>query len=127
MGAFLWLSETVTGKKVYTLLLNVDFLPVIGKVEWPVFIEWLFHMVISWAIGILYAWLILYCCLDDHLHKWLLSLGFAALAAATYFPLTLHAEKETSSVHDWTALLLWLAGHVVYAALLKKADDYNSL
>ncbi|KHE73269.1 hypothetical protein [Halobacillus sp. BBL2006] len=122
LGMYMWYVELVTGKKIYTLLMNVDFIPVIGNIDWPVVMEWLFHMVISWAIGILYAYVFMHKRLrDTNRNRWLLSIGLTAGAAITYVPLTLLAIKETPALTDEIAILYWLIGHILYAITLKKS------
>lgn len=60
LGLYMWFIEKITGDKVYTLLMNVDFIPWFGSIDWPVLMEWFFHMIISWVIGLVYAWLFMY-------------------------------------------------------------------
>jgi hypothetical protein len=122
LGMYMWYVELVTGKKIYTLLMNVDFIPVIGNIEWPIIMEWFFHMVISWAIGVLYAYVFMHRRLrDTNRNRWLLSIGLTAGAATTYVPLTILAIKATPSLTDEIAILYWLIGHVLYAITLKKS------
>ncbi|MCA0969617.1 hypothetical protein LCM20_03295 [Halobacillus litoralis] len=121
LGLFLWFVEMATGRKVYTLLMNVDFIPVIGDIEWPVYMEWLFHMIISWIIGILYVYILKHWIQDTRRNQWGLSILLTAFASTTYVPLTILAIKETPSLTDGVAILYWLIGHVLYAITLKKA------
>ncbi|MBH0228767.1 hypothetical protein [Halobacillus yeomjeoni] len=121
LGMYMWFVELVTGKKVYTLLMNVDFIPVIGGIEWPVIIEWFFHMIISWVIGIIYVLAFTRGFLKETSRNlWLLSIGLTAFAATTYVPLTLLAIKETPAVTDVEAVIYWLVGHALYAITLRK-------
>ncbi|MCA1011309.1 hypothetical protein [Halobacillus halophilus] len=119
LGFYMWLVELVTGKKVYTLLMNVDFIPVIGSIEWPAAIEWLFHLIISWIIGVLYVYAFRRILKDSRRNRWFLALILSAFAATSYVPLTLLAIKETPALTDGAAILYWLIGHVLYAVVLK--------
>ncbi|SFG00399.1 hypothetical protein SAMN05216353_11816 [Halobacillus alkaliphilus] len=119
LGFYMWLVELVTGEKVYTLLMNVDFIPVIGSIEWPVAIEWLFHLIISWIIGVLYVYAFRRVLKDTKGNRWSLALILSAFAATSYVPLTLLAIKETPALTDGAAILYWLIGHVLYAVVLK--------
>ncbi|WP_226576885.1 hypothetical protein [Halobacillus litoralis] len=123
LGLYMWFVEKMTGEKVYTLLMNVDFIPVIGSIDWPVIIEWLFHMIISWAIGIFYAYVFMYRLKATNRRRWLAAILLTAGAATTYVPLTLLAIKETPPVTDGTAITYWLIGHVLYAVTLKRSYD----
>ncbi|ARI78049.1 hypothetical protein [Halobacillus mangrovi] len=122
LGMYMWYVELVTGKKIYTLLMNVDFIPVIGSIDWPVVMEWLFHMVISWVIGILFAYVFMRKRLKPtNRNQWLLAIILSVVAATTYVPLTILAIKETPALTDGIAILYWLVGHALYAITLKKS------
>ncbi len=121
LGLYMWFVEMATGKKIYTLLMNVDFIPVIGGVDWPVYMEWLFHMIISWIIGVLYVYALKNWISDTIRNQWRLSIFLTAGASTTYVPLTLLAIKETPDLTDGVAITYWLVGHVLYAITLKKS------
>ena len=57
LGILLKWIQAVTGEQVYTLLLNVDFLPLIGKADWSEPVEFAFHLAISLLISIAYVYL----------------------------------------------------------------------
>ncbi|WP_173916969.1 hypothetical protein [Halobacillus sp. Marseille-Q1614] len=119
LGFYMWIIESLTEIKIYTLLMNVDFIPVIGDIDWPVFIEWLFHMIISWGIGIFYCFLLRNRQTNTVRLQWMAAYVLSAIAASTYFPLTILAIKETPSVTNIAAISFWLAGHILYATILK--------
>lgn len=56
---FKWIEKT-SGIKVYTLLLNIDFIPVINQVKFPEAIEFSFHMIVSTVLTIILYWLFQY-------------------------------------------------------------------
>lgn len=118
LGFLLKIIEACTGVLVYTLLLNIDFIPVIGSYKWPEFMEFTFHVIISLIIGVVYS-IISY----RYLHKrkvaqlifsYLLTLPTVFL----YFPLTYLAEKPTPPLMDLVAIAYWTLGHIVYATVL---------
>ncbi|XXM73380.1 hypothetical protein ACQ0QQ_05670 [Lysinibacillus sphaericus] len=115
LGLLLKLLQAVTGIKVYILLLNVDFLPYIGSIHWPEWIEFIFHLIVSCLIGIIFVFII-------HRFKlagmslWITSFVLTLPAFLLYFPLSSLAIKDVPSPHDATAILLWLFGHLVYGA-----------
>lgn len=123
LGLYMWFVEQITDKKVYTLLMNVDFIPVIGEIDWPVVLDWLFHMIISWIIGVLFAYAFMYRLKNTNRFRWLLASLLTAIAATTYVPLTILAIKETPALTDEVAILYWLIGHVLYAITLKRSYD----
>lgn len=57
LGLLLKWIQSVTGEQVYTLLLNVDFIPLIGDVPWSEITEFIFHMSISLIIGVVFVYL----------------------------------------------------------------------
>ncbi|MBM7703365.1 hypothetical protein [Metabacillus iocasae] len=118
LGLFLKWIETITGKKVYTLLLNIDFIPVIGAVTWPESIEFFFHLLIAFIIGILFVYAAKK--FTTQSWKWLLVIS-TILTLPTiplYFPLTILAIKETPALNDFMAILYWTIGHLLFALTL---------
>lgn len=117
LGLSLKLAETFTGIKVYTLLLNVDFIPIIGDVAWSEPIEFFFHLWIAWLIAGVYAFLL------EHItffkqQRWLSALLLTLPTIPLYFPLTLLAQKETPSPTDGMAFFIWTAAHLLYMLTL---------
>jgi hypothetical protein len=115
LGLLLKLLQTVTGIKVYTLLLNVDFIPYVGIIHWPEWIEFIFHLLVSCLIGIVYVMLINLFKLKG-ISVWLVSLALTLPAFFLYFPLSSLAIKDVPAPHNVTAILLWLFGHLIYGA-----------
>ncbi|KUP07662.1 hypothetical protein Q73_04835 [Bacillus coahuilensis m2-6] len=115
LGFFLKGIEYLTGVKVYTLLLNVDFIPIIGDIQWPEFIEFFFHCIISFLIGILYLYII-----EKSSNKWFgehplfTSFLITLPTIPLYFPLVLLAEKTVPPLWDIVAFTYWGLGHIVY-------------
>lgn len=109
--------ETVTGAKVYTLLLNVDYIPFFKNYTYPESIEVLFHLIIS---VILTACLFL---LFEKLRmtsrksiiKYAIFINFAI--GLFIYPTTRFSER-TPEITDFTSLFYWLFGHFVYGYLL---------
>ncbi|MFE0623184.1 hypothetical protein ACFW1J_17400 [Priestia aryabhattai] len=118
LGLCLKWIEWLTGKQVYTLLLNVDFIPIIGPIQWPEWVEFVFHLLIAVAIGIVFVYIVgklnnmsirkIVLC------SFLLTLPTIPL----YFPLTLLALKPTPAADDAVAIFYWSAGHLIFAAAL---------
>ncbi|WP_101843462.1 hypothetical protein [Halobacillus sp. Marseille-P3879] len=121
LGIYMWFAELITGKRVYTLLMNVDFIPFLGEVNWPVFVEWLFHLVVSWAAGILFCYLFMKKIKITMMRQWIAAFVLSGAAALSYFPLTVLAMKQTPSLTDGEAIALWAVGHMIYAIVLKSS------
>lgn len=127
LGLFLKLSQQVTGHRVYTLLLNIDF---IYSKPLPEFIEFLLHLLISVIIGIVFASICGLKELVEYKDRFMLSLVLTAPTFFLYFPLTILAIKNTPSVTDSSSIILWVLGHLLYALILpirfKKSGLRNS-
>lgn len=113
LGFFLKAVEANGGPLVYTLLLNVDFIPMIGSVKWPEWIEFFFHLIVSFFLAAGFYFL----CSKG---KKPFSAAFLVTTPAIflYFPLAALAQKPVPSLTDLEAILWWTAGHALYAAVL---------
>ncbi|GAB6928963.1 hypothetical protein JCM10914A_29460 [Paenibacillus sp. JCM 10914] len=116
LGLFLKLIENITSLKVYTLLLNIDYIPVLNELKLSEFIDFVLHLVISillsialalflkwrrWSRGRSLTWVCLVC----------LAVGLLL------YPTTVLSER-TPDLSDLTALLFWLSGHLLYGIAL---------
>ncbi|MBM7603476.1 putative membrane protein YagU involved in acid resistance [Metabacillus crassostreae] len=115
LGLFLKSSQMITGHKVYTLLLNIDFL---YNKPLPEMIEFVLHLLISVIIGIVYISICDFKGLVRFKEKFILSLILTAPTFLLYFPLTILAIKNTPSVSNISAISLWVIGHLLYALIL---------
>lgn len=114
---FFKIIESLRGAKVYTLILNVDYIPFFKNYTYPESIEVLFHLIIS---VILTACLFL---LFDKLRmtsrknmfKYTI---FINLAIGLFIYPTTMLSNRTPEITDLTALFYWLLGHVIYGYLL---------
>lgn len=118
LGLLLKWIQSVTGEQVYTLLLNVDFIPLIGDVQWSEITEFIFHLLISLVIGVVYVYLA-----KRRTYPFgqlvLISLFLSVPFPFLYFLLSwLAVEAEVPAATDWGAFLYWLFGHLTYALLL---------
>ncbi|MCA1053365.1 hypothetical protein LCM10_00100 [Rossellomorea aquimaris] len=117
LGLVLKFLQALTGIKVYVLLLNVDFIPYFGDVHWSEWAEFLFHLVVSTILGILFVFLIRIFRLSGRA-IWLTASVLTFPAFLLYFPLSLLAIKEVPDVFDPGGITLWFIGHVIYGATL---------
>lgn len=104
--------EWLTGDKVYTLLLNVDYFPILKNYTFPEWIEISFHLVVSFALAFIYAWL---------WKRWnkpfLYTVLTALLIGLIIYPTTGFSDR-TPEVTDLSALAWWQTGHLLYGWLV---------
>ncbi|RNF40717.1 hypothetical protein [Planococcus salinus] len=118
LGILLKWIEYMTGERVYTLLLNVDFIPFIGAVDWSEPVAFAFHLIISLAIGIAYVYIAKR---RNYAfgHLVLLSLGFCFPLFLLYFPLSaLAIRDDIPQMTNVSAYLYWVFAHLTFALAL---------
>lgn len=119
LGLILKFIEHLTGVGVYTLLLNVDFIPIIGTIQWTEPVEFLFHVIISIIIAFIFVKLIYYFQLGTSFSKLLLlSFVLSLPTFGLYFILSELAIKEVPLWNDWIAFTYWSIGHLIYVWVL---------
>lgn len=112
LGLLLKAIEQWSGSKVYTLLLNVDFIPWLPGAL-PEWLEFAMHLIVAVPLGWACAYLA-----GRYGHP--LRLGAVlglAVAALTWAPLTTLSER-TPDTADLGALGWWLAAHLIYGLAL---------
>jgi hypothetical protein len=117
-GIFFKVIEYFTNIKVYTLLLNIDFIPIVGLIQWPEIIEFLFHLTISWGVAFVFIYFVDKRNLKTKKQMFLIAISLSIPSALLYFPLTILALKPTPAILNVRAIFWWVTGHVFYAALL---------
>ncbi|WP_347861192.1 hypothetical protein U0355_10945 [Salimicrobium sp. PL1-032A] len=123
LGSFMYAIEKIFGLSLYTLLMNVDFIPGIRHAMGNPALEWLLHLSVSWVIGIMFVSILHYSSRQTSPFRYLLSGILSLGAAATYVPLTILAIQPTPSVTDGRALAYWLIGHGIYGYVLVFSYD----
>lgn len=117
---FRWVEHRF-GVGVYTLLLNIDFIPYVPE-RLAEQLEFALHLGVSLTIGIAYiAWLTgergTRLRLPQLDRPWPAGLLFGSLPILLFIPLTLVSER-TPAIDDFAALAWWIAGHVLYGVIL---------
>jgi hypothetical protein len=111
LGMLLKAVQQFTGHRVYTLLLNVDFIDGMPS-DLSEFTEFCLHLMVSVPLGVLYC----YAC-----RRWnrprMLAVLFSLVPAASWVPLT-QLSPRVPAVGEWQGLTWWLAGHAVYGLVL---------
>lgn len=112
---FKWI-ESSTGEKVYTFLLNVDYIPIIGDIAFPEWLEVVFHLVVSVAVAI--GFLIMYRLRPSWKKRAIMicTVGSVIIGIAL-FPTTALSDR-TPEITDGLSFLYWLLGHAVFGAVL---------
>lgn len=116
LGFFLKIMELLTGAKVYILLLNIDYVPILKNFQFPEWSEFGLHILISIALSLI---------LTQYMNgrEWLAKqrIKFVTLVSIVVgillYPTTLLSDR-TPEFTDITAMILWLLGHVLYGAIL---------
>jgi len=111
LGLFLKWIQYVTGSLVYTLLLNIDFVPFLPE-RLPEPIEFTLHIVVSVIIAWLYSVWIRF-----SPHPWRYGLLIGLASSLLFIPLTLMSDR-VPAITDMTAYRYWLAGHMLYGLSL---------
>ncbi|WP_042221290.1 hypothetical protein [Oceanobacillus manasiensis] len=114
LGLFLWLVQKITAIKVYTLLMNVDYIPVLKEWNMHGLTEFLLHLVVS---------VILVCVLYTIFKKWEMQYSVLPyIIANTIIGLLLYGTTALSSrtpdLIDLTAIFYWLVGHALYGVVV---------
>ncbi|MBS2968824.1 hypothetical protein J9317_08645 [Metabacillus sp. KIGAM252] len=115
LGIFLKGIQALTGLKVYTLLLNVDFIYSKPLPEW---VEFGIHLAVAVPIGIGFILIRDWLKFITLLKQSALALLITIPAGFLYFPLSILANKNVPSVYDIRAFGWWAAAHLVFAGVL---------
>lgn len=113
-GLIMKLIEFWTEKKVYTLLLNIDYIPILQDWNLNEFLEFSLHLIVS--IGVVF---VLY--YGFKLFKWHLKISsyiIANIIIASGLYLTTSFSDRTPELTDGVAFIYWVIGHAIYGALL---------
>ncbi|MEP9406130.1 hypothetical protein ABKP09_07330 [Peribacillus frigoritolerans] len=106
--------EMLSGKQVYKLLLNVDFLPLIGAVSWSEEPLFFFHLLFSLAVTYSYVYILHPLKVFRKWNKYALSFITIIPAIMLYFPLSALSKTEVVLPSDLTAFFLWTILHIFY-------------
>lgn len=113
---FLKLIQSITSLKVYTLLLNVDYIPILKDIKLPEVVEFGLHMVISIGLALLMNFYIFKKKLgQEAIHRFVIRVSL--IVGLLLFPTTLLSER-TPPITSTNAFLFWMAGHWIYGWVL---------
>lgn len=114
LGAFLWVVQIITTINVYTLLINVDYIPVLKDWNMHPITELVLHIIISViVVFVLYAifkrWGMQYRILPYVLANGVIGV---LLYGTTAF------STRTPEVLDYFAIFYWILGHLLYGLIV---------
>ncbi|RFA36188.1 hypothetical protein CAI16_05175 [Virgibacillus dokdonensis] len=110
LGVFLKLTEQMTSKRVYTLLLNVDYIPILKDLPLNEFGEFMLHMIVSVILVPVIYVALTQIGHQQNLFAYMLLSSF--IGAVIY--VTTSFSERTPDLLDGTSFLLWVIGHVVF-------------
>ncbi|MCP1182813.1 hypothetical protein [Paenibacillus sp. 1781tsa1] len=119
LGFFLKTIQLYTGEKVYTLLLNIDFVPGLPPTL-PEWIEFSLHLFVSVFIGIFYLWWV-----RHSGHPMFKGILLGAGSSLLYIPLS-QLSSRVPNLYDITAILYWVIGHLLFGIVLGLCGKYIS-
>src|SRR5690625_3967958 len=112
LGGCLGLVQHVTHKKVYTLLMNVDYIPVVKDWQVGSIIDFSFHLIVSVAIVF-----ILYFMLKKLKRRRKITISMLAnVVIGSLVFLVTGLSERTPAVTDAVAFSYWIVGHAIYGA-----------
>ncbi|WP_286182645.1 hypothetical protein [Bacillus sp. ISL-55] len=120
---FLKLVQSLTNLKVYTLLLNVDYIPILKDLKLSEVVEFGLHMVIS--IGL--AFVLDFYMIRKNFHKEAITrfvISVSLIVGLLLYPTTLLSER-TPPISSAYAFLFWMAGHWIYGFILGRVLSYK--
>lgn len=115
LGLFLKLCEWLTGIRVYTLLLNVDYVSILDSFEFTEIGDFILHLIVSVPLAIFLFWLAAHRNWQSRV-IWKM-VWLCMLIGLLLYPLTVLSDR-TPALDFFPAVLLWLAGHAVYGGVL---------
>ncbi|MBK5497713.1 hypothetical protein [Peribacillus sp. TH14] len=121
LGFLMKWMEMYSGKQVYQLLLNVDFLPVIGAIPWSEATLFFFHLLVSLTITFSYVYILHTWSIFRKWKTYTLAICIITPVILLYFPLSLLSQTEVAHPFDLAAFFLWSLLHLIYAIFLPKA------
>ncbi|PLS16542.1 hypothetical protein CVD28_15775 [Bacillus sp. M6-12] len=118
LGMMMKYVQHITEKEIYTLLLNVDFIPFLDNQNFGEPIEFIFHLAISFLLGGGYCILIASSKTEAMSGRIRLAISVTIPAILLYFPLSVLAEVPIVNSNDLHSFYYWMLCHLIFALLL---------
>lgn len=117
LAILLKVVEQLTSYKVYTLLLNVDYIPILNDYQFPETVEVGFHLIISVAVSICLYFFLTILKINSRRKIIVISTSLNILIGALLFPTTAFSDR-TPEITSISSIFYWLVAHGVYGYLL---------
>lgn len=117
LAIFFKFIEYMTHFKVYTLLLNIDYIPYINTFVFPEFVEVLFHLIVSCILALCLYSLFIYSKASSRKNIIYVSVLVCFIIGAALFPTTLLSVR-TPAFTSIPSFSYWMIGHILYGYLL---------
>ena len=129
LGGVLGIVQQFTNKKVYLLLMNVDYIPIVKGWNVGPVLGFIFHLIVSVALVFVLYYVLKKLKLHQKIAIYILANTFGG---ALLFSLTALSER-TPAITDATAFIFWVIGHAIYGAsvggmvyfMLKNRSNHN--
>lgn len=118
LGVVLKVIEAQTTKKVYTLLLNIDFIPILNSIQFGEMGEFLFHLLFSIILSFIYMSWTEKSNSNSAITYFLKASIVTFPTVLLYFPLSFLAIKEVPAINDVQSIMYWTFGHFIYVITL---------
>lgn len=113
-GLLLKAIQAFSGKEIYTLLLNVDYIPWFRDRVFHEAVEFSFHLIVSVVVVFVLYWIFKKMRMASKLIPYILTSGFIAAMLFT----TTSFSSRTPDVLDTNAFGWWVLAHVIYGLLV---------
>ncbi|MEK4715201.1 hypothetical protein H7992_14095 [Sporosarcina sp. resist] len=117
LATFLKGVELITHLTVYTLLLNVDYIPYINTFAFPELIEVGFHLLVSIALAICLYLLFVHLKISSRKQIIVTATTVCLIIGIALFPTTTFSDK-TPDFRSFPSFSYWMAGHIIYGYIL---------
>ncbi|WP_411748311.1 hypothetical protein [Psychrobacillus psychrotolerans] len=114
---FLKVIQFMTGYKVYTLLLNIDYIPILNEFKFPEVVEVIFHLIVSVVLSIVLILIIRQLPTISAITIIALCVFVSFIIGGLYFPTTILSER-TPPISSLPSFIYWMVGHVLYGSIL---------
>lgn len=117
LAALLKIIEHITRFKVYTLLVNVDYIPYIKTFVFPELVEVGFHLIVSIALSICLYLLIIKRKISTRKKIIILCIFVCFIIGVALFPTTTFSDR-TPAITSIPSFSYWIIGHIMYGYLM---------
>ena len=116
IGFYLKWVEKYFQQKVYTLLLNIEYLPILKHYHFSEMIDFLFHTIVSIIIVIILI-IVIYKYRWTNRQIFIRTILISLFIGVLIYPTTIFSEK-TPEMTSLLAISHWLIGHLLYGIAL---------